>query len=290
MSAIGGQHGTNNKMADLVLGALPLPLLLAAAAVVLLPLLYLILRPRTPPAFLDPSQFKEVTLVTKEVVNHNTRLFRFALDHPKQRLGLPIGQHITFKAKMMDGKDCFRPYTPVSDDDQLGFVDFVIKVYEEGKMSKYVDSMVIGQKLLFKGPKGRFSYEPNKYKSIGMIAGGSGITPMYQVANAVLKNPSDRTQVSLIYANVSEDDILLRDELDALARMHPNFKVYYVLNNPPAGWAGGSGFASADMIKERCAAPGDGCVVLRCGPGPMNRAMEAHLGALGYTADMQFEF
>ena len=29
----------------------------------------------------------------------------------------------------------------------------------------------------------------------GMLAGGSGITPMYQVACAILNNPSDRTKV-----------------------------------------------------------------------------------------------
>jgi NAD(P)H-flavin reductase len=60
-----------------------------------------------------------------------------------------------------------------------------------------------------------------------MIAGGTGITPMYQVIQAVLKNSEDSTQLSLLYANVSPDDILLRDELDALAAAHPNFKVWY---------------------------------------------------------------
>ena len=56
---------------------------------------------------------------------------RFALPHPEQELGLPIGQHITLRAPPGDGDEgppLLRPYTPVSDDDQRGFVDFVIKV------------------------------------------------------------------------------------------------------------------------------------------------------------------
>ena len=69
----------------------------------------------------------------------------------------------------------------------------------------------------------------------GMLAGGTGITPMYQVINAILRDPSDRTQLSLVSANVGEDDILLRRELDTLAATHDNFRVHYVLNNPPAG-------------------------------------------------------
>ena len=48
------------------------------------------------------------------------------------------------------------------------------------------------------------------YVSTGMLAGGTGITPMYQVINSILRDPSDRTQLSLVSANVGEDDILMR--------------------------------------------------------------------------------
>jgi len=54
-------------------------------------------------------------------------------------------------------------------------------------------------------------------KAIGMIAGGTGITPMLQVLHEVLDNPADTTQVSLVFANVTEEDIMLRKELDGLA-------------------------------------------------------------------------
>lgn len=57
------------------------------------------------------------------------------------------------------------------------------------------------------------------------IAGGTGITPMLQVASEVLKNPDDKTEVSLIFGNLTEDDILLRKHIDQLAKSHKNFKV-----------------------------------------------------------------
>lgn len=56
----------------------------------------------------------------------------------------------------------------------------------------------------------------------GMLAGGTGITPMYQVARAVLQDPKDTTNFSLIFGNLTEDDILIRDLLDDLARQHPD--------------------------------------------------------------------
>lgn len=40
-----------------------------------------------------------------------------------------------------------------------------------------------------------------------MIAGGTGLTPMYQIIKSSIKDPNDKTQLSLIYANVTEDDI-----------------------------------------------------------------------------------
>jgi len=83
---------------------------------------------------------------------------------------------------------------------EKGFVDFVIKVYyplpprfpEGGIMSQYVDNMKIGDKMLMEGPKGRLHYEgfgnfmiskkPVSGKTkIGLVAGGTGITPCYQV-------------------------------------------------------------------------------------------------------------
>ncbi len=65
-----------------------------------------------------------------------------------------------------------------------------------------------------------------------MIAGGTGITPMLQIVKAALKNPEDKTKLSLIFANVNEEDILLKDEMDELVKTNPGrFSVYYVLNN-----------------------------------------------------------
>jgi NAD(P)H-flavin reductase len=43
-----------------------------------------------------------------------------------------------------------------------------------------------------------------------MIAGGSGVTPCYDVAREVLQDPSDNTRMSLVYANKHEEDIWLR--------------------------------------------------------------------------------
>ena len=121
-------------------------------------------------------------------------------------------------------------------------------------------------------------YQPGLVRAFGMIAGGTGITPMLQIVRAILKNPSDRTHISLIFANVNEEDILLRKELEQLAKDEESrFKLYLVLNNPPAeGWTGGVGFVTEDMIKEHCPKPAKDIKILMCGPPPMISGMKKH--------------
>ena len=81
---------------------------------------------------------------------------------------------------------------------------------------------------------------------------------MIQVIRAALKNPSDRTTITLIYANVNQEDILLKDDLEELMDIHEQrFKVFYVLNNAPPGWKGGVGFVTKEIIKEHLPNPGE---------------------------------
>ncbi|MCD7468125.1 hypothetical protein HAX54_005937 [Datura stramonium] len=153
-------------------------------------------------------------------------------------------------------------YTPISDPKAKGYFDLLIKVYPEGKMSQHFARLKPGDILEVKGPIEKLRYSPNMKKHIGMIAGGSGITPMLQVIDAILKNPDDNTQVSLVYANVSPDDILLKKKLDVLAATHPNLKVFYTVDNPTNDWKGGIGYVSKDMIVKGLPPPGDDTLIL----------------------------
>ncbi|KAJ4978435.1 hypothetical protein NE237_009215 [Protea cynaroides] len=244
-----------------------------------------------PKSYLDPENFKEFKLVKRTQLSHNVAEFRFALPTPTSVLGLPIGQHISCKGSDSNGEEIIKPYTPTTLDSDVGYFELVIKMYPQGRMSHHFREMRVGDYLAVKGPKGRFKYQPGQVRAFGMLAGGSGITPMYQVTRAILENPKDKTNVYLIYANVTFEDILLKKELDGLASNYPDrFKIYYVLNQPPEVWKGGVGFVSKEMIKAHCPAPASDIQVLRCGPPPMNKAMAANLDDLGYTPEMQFQF
>jgi cytochrome-b5 reductase len=146
------------------------PVGLAAAVAVVAVLILALLRlaaPARPKTFLDPAAFKPLQLSRIDALTHNTKRFVFRLPDPRMRVGLPTGQHITFLAKDGDGKEVYRPYTPVTDDDTPGSVEFVIKLYDQGKMSQVLAAMRVGDAMLMKGPRGRFSYTRNMKRAIG---------------------------------------------------------------------------------------------------------------------------
>lgn len=120
----------------------------------------------TPGIVLEKDKFKALALIEKDGITHNTRRYRFALPNGA-KLGLPTGQHISFKFTDATGRDVLRSYTPVTGNEQRGYVDFVIKVYPDGKMSQHVDKLKIHDTLLMRGPKGRFTYTKNMKASFG---------------------------------------------------------------------------------------------------------------------------
>uniref|UniRef100_A0A4W5Q974 NADH-cytochrome b5 reductase n=1 Tax=Hucho hucho TaxID=62062 RepID=A0A4W5Q974_9TELE len=264
----------------------------------------------------DPNIKYALKLIDKEIISHDTRKFRFALREKDHVLGLPFGQHIYLSAKP-DGVLVVRPYTPVSSDDDVGFVDLVVKIYyknvnpkfpEGGKMSQYLESLRIGDTIDFRGPSGLLVYQGNgafaikaekkaepvikTAKQVGMIAGGTGITPMLQLITAIMKDPQDQTVCHLLFANQTEKDILLRPELEEIAANHPTrFKLWFTLDRAPEEWEYSHGFISEDMVRDHLPPPGDDTLILLCGPPPMIQfACNPNLDKVGHASSRRFAF
>merc|ERR1712217_714315 len=111
-------------------------------------------------------------------------------------------------------------------------------------MTQRLNKLEINEYIESVGPLGRINYnEPSNLKitergesknlkvtKIGMLAGGTGITPMYQVMQHIHRNrESDKTQISLIFANKTQQDILLKDELMKMVEENDNIQVFHTI-------------------------------------------------------------
>jgi cytochrome-b5 reductase len=134
-----------------------------------------------------------------------TPRYRFGLPEGRS-LGVGVCQHVSLAADI-DNKRVIRTYTPISLNNEIGYFDLVVKTYPEGLMSGHLEQLAVGRTILARGPKGTFQYSRGLTPHLLMIAGGSGITPMYQAVKSSLLDSGDETVLRLIYANEEEDDI-----------------------------------------------------------------------------------
>ncbi|KAL2755080.1 hypothetical protein ACRALDRAFT_1034719, partial [Sodiomyces alcalophilus JCM 7366] len=241
-----------------------------------------------------------------EIVNHNTKRFRFKLPEDDQVSGVHVASAILTKYKGAEmEKPVIRPYTPISDEDAKGYMDLLVKKYPNGPMSSHMHEMVPGHRLDIKGPLPKYPWEANKHEHIALVAGGTGITPMWQLARAIFSNPEDKTKVTLVFGNVTEDDMLLRKELAELENTYPQrFRAFYVLDNPPKDWPGAAGYIDKTLLKTVLPEPkADNIKVFVCGPPGMMDSVSGNkkspkdqgelsgiLKELGYTQDQVYKF
>eukprot|EP01041_Mallomonas_annulata_P004429 gene4429-8818_t len=243
---------------------------------------------------LNPLTFQNFKLIDVVTISHNTKLLKFKIPG-SQSIGLPIGRHISVRA-VIDGNKVTRAYTPTSRPDVKGYFELLVKSYEFGKMSSHLHTLKVDQELEVRGPIGNFKYVPNKYPTIGLIAGGTGLTPCLQVIRCVLEGPDaaqDNTNFILFFQNRKHEDILLHNELQELQLQHPQrLAIIYFLSNPSDHPSWGKtnthtekiGYISQEMISsymspEKCP------LVCICGPSGFNDAMKSLLIQSGHIAD-----
>ena len=152
----------------------------------------------------------------------DVRTFCFMAEQPVLFFFKP-GQFVTLELEI-EGEQIMRSYTISSSPSIPYSFSISVKRMPGGKVSSWLhDNMKVGDELDFKGPTGHIIYEgqgvfnirgeKKTYKKIGCLAGGTGVTPCFQLMQHTDKN-SEPLEISLLYANQTPDDILMKDQLD----------------------------------------------------------------------------
>ncbi len=217
--------------------------------------------------------------------------------HVADPAGAPIefeaGQFFTLVVTLPDGQKAKRAYS-LSEAPREGSskARITVKRIADGKVSGHVHAAVReGDRLTFLGPSGHFgvSAEDARDKHLLLVGGGSGITPLRAILGARLSDPS--VTATLLFGNRGIEDVIFREELEALVREHAGrFAVRHVLESPPEGWTGAVGrLDKITATREIQAILGDRAErrvteVLVCGPTPMMEAVREALLGLGFPA------
>ncbi len=250
--------------------------------------------------FLQPRAWTKAVLHAKKRISADTMIFTFTLEHDQQTLGLPVGQHLMIRLRDPVGREAIiRPYTPISEITRKGYLDVLIKLYLDasagdkgGKMSKAMNSLPIGHGVDFKGPIGKFTYlgkglcavngKEKRVKRFAMICGGSGITPIFQVFRAVMRDKDDPTICTVLNGNRLVEDILCREDLDALLKGNEDRgEIIHTLTKAPENWNGLRGRINGELVKKHCECHAD-TMVLICGPEALEKSIHAALKGQGW--------
>lgn len=128
-----------------------------------------------------------------------------------------------------------------------------------GPGSGYLCDLPPGSTLRAIGPQGFFTRLPEEPSPALFVATGTGVTPLRSMMRAAI-GAGSKVPLWLLFGVRREEDLLYRDELEALASEHPNVAVHFTLSQPADGWTGRRGYVQTHVpeLLEQLAALGQG--------------------------------
>ena len=141
------------------------------------------------------------------------------------------GQHLTLR-RVIDGQDLRRTYS-VCSSAVAGPLRVAVKRLDGGAFSSWATgALQVGDSLEVLPPAGRFgpSLDPRRRRRYGLVAAGSGITPVLSIAATALEVEAD-SEVVLLFGNRTSRDVMFLEELADLKDSHPaRLQVLHVLS------------------------------------------------------------
>ena len=139
------------------------------------------------------SMYKNYLLGDVIQLTHDVALFRFLLPNEDDEFHLKpcstLQARVQYGGSSMDTIQRF--YTPVTPNGACGYFDIIVKRKASGRMTSHLFGMRVGDSMQFRNTMFKLQYKPNRWDEVGMIAGGTGFTPMLQVIRHALRPVDD---------------------------------------------------------------------------------------------------
>ncbi|MCC6537682.1 MAG: ferric reductase-like transmembrane domain-containing protein [Bryobacterales bacterium] len=146
-----------------------------------------------------------------------------------------------------------------------------------------VPRLTPGQRVWVDGPHGVFTPDRQQGAGYVLIAGGSGIGPLFSMVRTLAER-GDARPVVLFFASRGPEGLTFREELDRLTLNRP-LRVVYVVEHAPPDWSGERGQITAELLRRHLPAKLARWQFFVCGPEAMMDAVEDALAELGVRGD-----
>lgn len=177
-----------------------------------------------------------------------------------------------------------RCYTISSSPTQKRYCEITIKREESGVVSRHMhDCMKAGDTLTVFGPGGKFTFDEDEAECLLLIGAGVGITPLMSKIR-YLTEKRWGGEIRLLFCARSEEDLIFRDELEALETTAANFTYIPTLTKELSpNWQGLRGRIDCGLLRKSL--PSTGSVSVHfCGPVAMAHDIETMLVEIGVPA------
>ena len=233
-----------------------------------------------------PIQRAVAEVVSRDLVTRDMRHLVLKLVEPAEVKFFP-GQYMDIT---IPGTDEVRSFSMANTSSrESGQLEFVIKVYPDGKFSHFLEAKLeVGDRLELTGPFGVFTLRDSDADLV-FVGGGAGMAPILSLLRSMAERGIGR-KATYFYGVRTRQDLCFEPELRELERTLPDFRYLPALSEPSSGAEGGAAGAGEEWdgetglitdVVKRHAEDLTGAHAYVCGPPPMVEAALPLLAQLG---------
>lgn len=207
----------------------------------------------------------------------NDRVTHFVFEAP---FAHEAGQYVAVSAAIRDAP-AKRYYSIASPPRSDGRIELCVQT--EGEFGSHLKGLRSGAELDCSEPAGRMRLLDAERPAV-YFAAGTGIAPMRAILLSQL-DAAPRTSATLVLGGRRPDDLLYREEFEALRSSHVALTLLPTVSGGDADWDGLRGRVTAHV--DRAIAGRDGLDAYFCGPPEMVSELRARLAAAGVPDERQ---
>ncbi len=188
------------------------------------------------------------------------------LDTGGSRLPFSPGQWVDFYADVGGEIGC-AGYSITSSPSRSDGLELAVKLVGENPVTHYVHERARVGDVVEVAVGGDFLYTADMGGPLALVAGGIGITPLMSIVRYVNESVPG-VRITLLYSARTPDELLFRDELEAIARSNPDIVCHFTVTRPGGSdWTGRVGRIDRAMATD--AGIDAESLFFICGPPPM---------------------